>query len=60
MSHKFIKDAGLWEKGAVETCRTLKKLNKGEDAKKFLQKMVDVFLEVINKPEQVANRIAIS
>ena len=44
-SHKFIKDAQIWENSAVETFNTLKKMNKFDDIKSYLKRMIEVFNE---------------
>lgn len=46
-SHKIIKDLDLWERSALETSKTLKKLNKISDIKKvFLNKLKNVISEL--------------
>ncbi|EAR90704.2 hypothetical protein TTHERM_00705200 (macronuclear) [Tetrahymena thermophila SB210] len=58
-SHKFIKEIAVWELSAVETFKTLKKLNKYEDIKNFLQRMIDVFSQAKDKQNQASNILQI-
>lgn len=42
-SHKLIKNIEDWELSLVETFKTLKKLNKGEDIKTFVKRIIEIF-----------------
>jgi hypothetical protein len=46
----MIKNVGLWEHSAIDTFKTLTKLGKLDDIKNFLKKIIEVFIEVLTKP----------
>lgn len=48
----MIKNVIVWEKSAIETFKTLYKLGKLDDIKSYLKKMIEVILDILNKPIQ--------
>jgi len=59
-SHKLIKKMSVWEISIQETFKVLKKLNKYDDIKKFLARLIEMFVDLLKKPTLDASKLKIN